>query len=186
MNIIIFVIFFGVTGYLFYLKKKEKFIFKKKKKYQPDKLQGLKDGIQFINHISILLSAAQHQQRAFALATQSLNPGQFKEDCLRIVTLYSLGRSFSGALEDGMRSSSEPAAARIFETIRISTKYGSRLVDDLELISNHFQAEVNSIIEEVVAKAPIKMIFPLVIFIFPVLFILLAGSSFQEFISILN
>jgi tight adherence protein C len=85
-----------------------------------------------------------------------------------------------------MKSSLEPIAARIFETIRISTKYGSRLVNDLDLISSHFQAELNSIIEEVVAKAPIKMIFPLVLFIFPVLFILLAGSSFQEFISVLN
>jgi tight adherence protein C len=64
-------------------------------------------------------------------------------------------------------------------TLLIQTdNFGTSMANALRVYSESFRAERYQKAEELAAKLPVKMLFPLVVFIFPALFVVLLGPAF--------
>jgi tight adherence protein C len=67
---------------------------------------------------------------------------------------------------------------RNFVTVLIQTdKFGTSIAQALRVYSDVFRTKRYQKAEEIAAKLPTKLIFPLIIFIFPSLFVALLGSA---------
>jgi tight adherence protein C len=71
---------------------------------------------------------------------------------------------------------------KIIENMIISLKLGTSLQKNLTELSKNMRTQANLKLDEITAQAPVKMVFPLVFFIFPVIFILLSSGSIQDLI----
>ncbi len=104
-------------------------------------------------------------------------------DCKKVLALCNMGYSFRESLQ---QISAIPVTNMIFKEISInlslSLKLGSPLVTILSHLGNHFRLSACTRLEEIASEAPIKMIFPLVLFIFPVIFILLGAPALENLI----
>jgi tight adherence protein C len=56
-------------------------------------------------------------------------------------------------------------------------KFGTNIADTLRVYSDSFRTERFQRAEEMAAKMPVKLIFPLILFIFPALFIVIIGPA---------
>jgi tight adherence protein C len=56
-------------------------------------------------------------------------------------------------------------------------KFGTNIADTLRVYSDTFRTERFQRAEEMAAKMPVKLIFPLILFIFPALFIVIIGPA---------
>jgi tight adherence protein C len=63
-------------------------------------------------------------------------------------------------------------------TLLIQTdKFGTSMADALRVFSDSFRTERQQRAEEIAAKLPVKMLFPLIFFIFPSLFVVILGPA---------
>ena len=58
-----------------------------------------------------------------------------------------------------------------------SDKFGTSMADALRVYSDSFRTERYQRAEEIAAKLPVKMLFPLIFFIFPALFVVILGPA---------
>jgi tight adherence protein C len=56
-------------------------------------------------------------------------------------------------------------------------KFGTNIADTLRVYSDSFRTERFQRAEEMAAKMPVKLILPLILFIFPALFIVIIGPA---------
>lgn len=95
------------------------------------------------------------------LLNLELRAGKPREDCLR---------------NFGLRSGVEEAkslAARIIQ----ATKFGTNLATSLRVFSDSMRLKRRQAAEEKAAKTTIKLLFPLVFFIFPAIFVVILGPA---------
>jgi tight adherence protein C len=87
------------------------------------------------------------------------------------------GKSRKQALEDfAMRSDLDDV--RSFTTLLIQAdKFGTSIAESLKVYSDTFRTKRYQRAEEIAARLPVKLIFPLVFFIFPSLFVVILGPA---------
>ena len=87
------------------------------------------------------------------------------------------GKSRKQALEDfAMRSDLDDV--RSFTTLLIQAdKFGTGIAESLKVYSDTFRTKRYQRAEEIAARLPVKLIFPLVFFIFPSLFVVILGPA---------
>lgn len=150
---------------------------------------SLKDyhhAIEFIDYISLFLESGHHIQEAFLLATMNLPEGNFRLQCFEVIKWVELGFSFGRALMSSIEKNLCPIARDVFESLSISLKLGTKVSKTLAQLSAQFRLNMIARLEALAHEAPIKMIFPLVIFIFPVIFTLLGTKTFLNFLQSLG
>lgn len=97
----------------------------------------------------------------FKLINLELRAGKSREDALRNLALRT-------DIED----------VRSLVTLLVQTeKFGTSIAKSLRVFSDSFRSKRFQKAEEIAAKMPIKMIFPLVLFIFPAMFIVTVGPG---------
>jgi len=99
-------------------------------------------------------------------------------DELKLLNLeLRAGKSRKQALEDfAMRSDLDDV--RSFTTLLIQAdKFGTSIAESLKVYSDTFRTKRYQRAEEIAAKLPVKLIFPLVFFIFPSLFVVILGPA---------
>lgn len=145
-----------------------------------------KSAIEFIEYFSIFLESGQNIPDAFFLSLKHISKTDFCTQCLHVLKNYRLGLSFYESLQYQMKISNSNIASEFFENICTSMTLGTQLTEIIRKMSDQFASEMNSALEARAHKAPIKMIFPLVIFIFPVLFTLIGAKTFINFVQSLG
>ncbi|SFK04797.1 tight adherence protein C [Halobacillus dabanensis] len=99
--------------------------------------------------------------------------------CLEEIRLGKTRKEALNAIID--RLSSEELKSLIYNIVQ-AEKLGVGMVKVLRVQTEEIREKRRQIAEEAAMKAPIKMMFPLVLFIFPTLFIILLGPAVLQFI----
>ncbi|WP_244888963.1 type II secretion system F family protein [Neobacillus novalis] len=108
--------------------------------------------------------------------------GVLSREFHRCLEEIRLGKTRREALS-GIRERLEVDEIRAFiSSVLQAEKLGIGLVQVLRVLSNEVREQRKQRAEETAMKAPIKMLFPLVLFIFPSLFIVLLGPAVIQFI----
>lgn len=131
----------------------------------------------------LYLEAGAHVEHAFFESSKHLKWRSQQEIINKIFSSCKLGFSFRESLEIELKRQNENSFLReIIETINLSLKMGTPLVKTLSHLSFYFRMTAITRLEELAGEAPIKMILPLVLFIFPVIFILLGAGAVENLI----
>jgi tight adherence protein C len=87
------------------------------------------------------------------------------------------GKSRKDALKNlALRTNLEEINSLV--TLLIQTdQFGTSMADALRIYSDSYRTQRYQRAEELAAKLPVKLIFPLVVFIFPALFVVLLGPA---------
>ncbi|WP_286190642.1 type II secretion system F family protein [Fluviispira vulneris] len=132
------------------------------------------------------LQAGLNTFKAFERACFSITDHNLQKNCKKILKKYYLGSSFLEALQSVPESESNSDLQEVIENITLSLLLGASLTENLNQLSSHLKAKANTELEKLASEASVKMIFPLVFFIFPVIFILLGSASIEDFIISFN
>lgn len=93
-----------------------------------------------------------------------------------------LGKSRADALTAMAERLKHPQLSASVNSIITSLNIGSSLVPTLKTLSEQFKAERIHLAEKAANEAPLKMMFPLILFIFPTVFIILFGPIILTFL----
>lgn len=108
-------------------------------------------------------------------------PSSFAHACALAQKSWTLGlRSRDEALRELARSYRSDQLAHAVERIVRSLRFGSALAPDLEAAAAEARARRRSLVEERIAKAPVKMMVPTGALILPAMLILILGPILLE------
>ncbi|MFH1714641.1 MAG: type II secretion system F family protein [Elusimicrobiota bacterium] len=93
-----------------------------------------------------------------------------------------LGKSRIQALIDMSKRVNFPPLTNVINSVTLSLKTGSSMAPTLRSLSEQFRVERTQMVEKLAAKAPTKLMFPLIMFIFPTIFIVIFGPVILSFI----
>ncbi|BBH53493.1 type II secretion system F family protein [Fluviispira sanaruensis] len=140
----------------------------------------------FLDTFVLNLHAGLNTFKAFERASFSITDQNLQIYCKNILKKYYLGSSFLEALQTVRKAESNCDLQEAIESITLSLLLGTSLAENLAQLSNQLKAKANTELEKLASEASVKMIFPLVFFIFPVIFILLGSASIEDFIISFN
>jgi len=147
----------------------------------------LQKGADFVDFILLNLEAGSNLEQSFIHAVSNLEGSLLKQSAQKILTHCQIGLSFGESINHILTlEETELVLKEILENLSLSLKLGSPLIQILNHLSFHFRLVATSRLEELAHEAPVKMIFPLVIFIFPVIFILLGAGALENLVRSFN
>ena len=159
-------------------KMKLKYFVKNKKHY----VHRLHAAADFIDFMLLYLEAGNNIYHSFGHAAQCTLDTNIKQYANESLLRYSMGCSFIESLQHPIGRKNNQIYDELIENIILSLQLGTSLKATITELSLNLRTRANLRLEENVSQAPVKMIFPLVFFIFPVIFILLGSGSIQDLI----
>lgn len=141
---------------------------------------------EIIDEIVYWLYTGQTLEKALAqIAHQSRLPA-FQKALEHSLLFYQMGNDIKTALQTLKSSYPNQFLPEVIETILTSLKMGTSLTGVLIPLSRRYRFFYQCYFEETTAKIPVKLIFPLVFFIFPVIFLLLGSGTLQDFFNVIR
>lgn len=156
---------------------------KKKKHYE---VRSLFDVADFVDFMIISLTSGQTIPGSFTEARQALTHSEVLPYANRVIELYGMGSSFFDAVLDARAQCDHPYFLQVLDALEVSLKMGTNLSDSLDALGENLRRSGAGLVEEKAAKAPVKMLFPMVCFIFPAIFILLGAGVVRDLMQSLN
>ena len=112
--------------------------------------------------------------------------GPLSEECRTILREVRVGKARKQALRDAAERIKVHDVDVFFSAIIQAEQLGVSLAKVLRVQSDQLRLKRRQRAEETAQKAPIKMMFPLVMFIFPTIFIVLMGPAILQALAIVN
>lgn len=106
--------------------------------------------------------------------------GPLSEELKRAMKEVTLGKLRSQALRDMAERLKLEDISLLVSAVHQSETLGSPLSDALKALATELRKKRLRMIREQIAKLPVKLIFPLVLFIFPTLFIAILGPAIVQ------
>ncbi len=103
--------------------------------------------------------------------------GPLSDELKKVMRDVSLGKRRADALSDMAERVKLEDISLLVSSVHQAEALGSPLADALKALSGELRKKRIRMIREQIAKLPVKLIFPLVLFIFPTLFIVLLGPA---------
>jgi tight adherence protein C len=127
----------------------------------------------FIDLLKIAIEAGSNMQGALQYAVAYGPAGPLRNEFSKVLSDIRSGRSRAQALHDFSQRTSIPAVAHLCAAITTAEKQGASLGSILQAQAEQRRQERFAAAETAAMKAPVKMLGPLVLFIFPGTFIIL-------------
>ena len=105
-------------------------------------------------------------------------PGTLSTEIARALEEMRLGKTREEALRGIVRRTGVPDLSSFISAVIQSEQLGTNIAGTLRIQAGSMRQKRRQRAEEAAMKAPIKMLFPLVLFIFPTLFVVLLGPAF--------
>lgn len=103
--------------------------------------------------------------------------GPLSDELMQVMREVSLGKTRAQALRDMAERIKLEDISLLVSSVHQAETLGAPLADALKALSVELRKKRLRFIREQVAKLPVKLIFPLVLFIFPTLFIVILGPA---------
>jgi tight adherence protein C len=104
-------------------------------------------------------------------------PGTIAQEFARVLREVQLGKVRKEALKDMAERSHVPELSSLINAVIQADQLGVSLAQILRIQADMIREKRQQMLEEQAMKAPIKMLFPLILFIFPCMFIILLGPA---------
>lgn len=104
-------------------------------------------------------------------------PGELSKEITRALEEMRLGKTREEALRGIVRRTGSADLSSFISTVIQSEQMGGNMANTLRAQATTMRQKRRQRAEELAMKAPIKMLFPLVFFIFPALFVVLLGPA---------
>jgi tight adherence protein C len=127
----------------------------------------------FIDLLKIAIEAGSNMQGALQYAVAYGPAGPLRNEFSKVLSDIRSGRSRAQALQDLSQRTGIPAIAHLCAAITTAEKQGASLGSILQAQAEQRRQERFAAAETAAMKAPVKMLGPLVLFIFPGTFIIL-------------
>ena len=104
-------------------------------------------------------------------------PGPLSEEIKQAMDEIRMGGDRESALRGIARRSSVPELSSFISSIIQAEQLGSNIANTLRVQADFMRQKRRQRAEEMAMKAPVKLVFPLVLFIFPALFVVILGPA---------
>ncbi len=122
---------------------------------------------EFLDLMILNIESGHNLPQAFALAQNYSIDEEIQKIANRILFKHDLGTPFFECLTDLLPQQQNPYFQEMLETIVISLQLGTPIQNALHDLSKALRMQAILKMEECAAQAAVKMVFPLVLFIFP-------------------
>lgn len=116
-------------------------------------------------------------------------PGPLSEEIRRALDEIRMGSTREAALRGIARRTGVSELSSFISAVIQSEELGSNIAGTLRVQSDYMRQRRRQLAEEMAQKAPVKLVFPLLFFIFPALFVVILGPAairiFQMFMTML-
>ncbi len=112
--------------------------------------------------------------------------GTVSEEFQRVLKEMQLGKARKDALKDMATRVDVPELAAMVNAVIQAEQLGVGISGVLKLQSDLIREKRQQIIEEQAMKAPVKMLFPMVFFIFPSIFVVILGPAILNILKIMT
>lgn len=151
-----------------------------------DSLKDYLCAIEFLSFFSLALDAGMGIQQAFLKSASEVAPSNFSNEIASVKDLLQSSLSFSEALREiEVRSQSslfKDISSSLFLSLRLGVDLKRTVDDKIQNLSERLQYQA----EGEAGKAPVKMLFPLMVFIFPIIFLLLGAGVVMDLADVLR
>jgi tight adherence protein C len=127
----------------------------------------------FMDLIAVSLSAGLNLSAAFQFATQALADSGFKSWCAQILRDVETGQVFCQVLRDFSENIASPELDYFVACVLQSETLGTSLARQISDHADQIREEQYMHVEKQSMQAPVKMLLPLAVFIFPCNFLVL-------------
>jgi tight adherence protein C len=103
--------------------------------------------------------------------------GPLSDELMKVMREVTLGKPRAQALRDMAERLKLEDISLLVSAVHQAETLGSPLANSLKALSEELRKKRLRMIREQIAKLPVKLIFPLVLFIFPTLFIVILGPA---------
>ncbi len=111
------------------------------------------------------------------------NKNDFAEELKIVMNNINIGRSFSEALQDMNKKLNLNEVNGLVNVFIQADKFGGNVKEIIRAQSDEIRAKRFQILKKKAHEAPVKLLIPLIIFIFPVIFIVLFGPVIIKLMS---
>ena len=127
----------------------------------------------FLDLLVLSMRAGLNYSSALGQSVESLGEGPVKEDFTRMIREIRAGRPRQVALTELAERIDIPSINNFAAAMNQAEETGGEMVDILNTQSEQRRVERFLLAEEQASKAPVKMLIPMMLFLFPVIFMLI-------------
>ncbi len=145
-------------------------------------LHELEEAADFLDLLVLGLESGGSLKNSFDMALFQIPKNKLREEGLKVLFYCDSGMSFrEAAFQCSQDQCSHVPFKEILEKLTLSLRLGTPILQNMTFMASHFRQQALTRLEELAQTVPVKMIFPLVFFLFPVIFILLGAGAINDF-----
>jgi len=129
----------------------------------------------FIDLLTLTIEGGLDLMAAIERILEKIKPGPLREELQTITQETRLGTSRKEALEHWVYRTNIPDVQSLTSMIIQSEELGSSLAGVLRNYADDMRVRRISRAEEAAGKAPVKLLFPMMVFFFPIVFVIIFG-----------
>jgi len=129
----------------------------------------------FIDLLTLTIEGGLDLMAAIERIIEKMKPGPLREELLMISQETRLGTPRKEALEHWVYRTNLPDIQSLTSMIIQSEELGTSLATVLRNYADDMRSRRITKAEEIAGKAPVKLLFPMVVFFFPVVFVIIFG-----------
>ncbi len=137
----------------------------------------------YLDIITLCVEAGLNLSGAFEQAMRRGPPGPLRDEIARILRDVRAGKSRTDALRTFAERMNEPAVASLVSALIQAESMGMNLGPILRAQAEQRRTERFTRAEKLAMEAPVKMLFPLIAFIFPCTFVVIAFPIVMKFLA---